>query len=260
MAWRQSAPIVGMGRFEHEAVSFGRDGVAYLTEDAGEPHGCFYRFRPRRPLGGRGSLHAGGILEAMMVPALSTDLSIVQEPGTVLDVRWIEVPNANPGEGEASTREQSVSRGAVPIQKCEGTWTGPDGGIWFVGSRGDGPDAEDAEDISAAEHSGQIWRYDPRHRTIELVVTFPKGSPFDGPDNITVGPHGFALVCTDGKDDQWLVGINEEGGTFPFAFNPANDNECAGATFSPDGHTLYVNIQGPPGLTFAITGPRHRGA
>lgn len=260
--WRggNPEPIVGMGRFEHEAVSFGRDGTAYLTEDAGEPHGCFYRFRPRRVLGGRGSLHAGGVLEAMMVPGLGADLSLVQEPGTVFDVRWVPIRNPNPKEGEASTREQAITAGAVPIPKCEGTWTDPDGSIWFVGSRGDGPNAEDEEDISAGEHAGQIWRYNPRHQTIELVVIFPKDSPFDGPDNITVGPHGYALLCTDGEDDQWLMGISEDGGTFPFALNQLNDAEFAGATFSPDGHTLYVNLQGPPGLTFAIWGPWRRGA
>ena len=145
--------------------------------------------------------------------------------------------------------------GATPIQKCEGCWVGLDGSIWFVGSRGDGPNAEAPEDISAAEHSGQIWRYDPRHRTIELVVIFAKGSPYDEPDNITVGPHGYALACTDGDDDQWLVGITGDGETFPFALNQLNDEEMAGATFSPDGHTLFVNTQGPPGITFAIWGP-----
>ena len=30
-------PIRAMGRFEHEAVAFDRRGIAYLTEDAGEP-------------------------------------------------------------------------------------------------------------------------------------------------------------------------------------------------------------------------------
>jgi uncharacterized protein len=33
----------------------------------------------------------------------------------------------------------------------------------------------------------------------------------------------------------------------------------AGATFSPDGDTLFVNIQGEPSVTFAITGPWRRG-
>ena len=255
-------PIVAMGRFEHEAVAFTRHGSAYLTEDADSPFGCFYRFIPNRPLGGAGSLHAGGLLSAMMVNGLGADLSVVQDAGTILPASWVDIPNVDPGENDASVREQANDIGATPIQKCEGTWTDPDGSIWFVGSRGDGPNAEDPEDVSAAEHAGQIWRYDPHDETIELVAIFPRGTPFDEPDNITASPHGYAVACTDGDDDQWLVGINHEGGTFPLALNAINDEEFAGATFSADGRTLFVNVQGPPGLTFAIWGPwsaRRRG-
>jgi secreted PhoX family phosphatase len=252
-------PIVAMGRFEHEAVAFDLHGRAYLTEDADTPFGCFYRFTPRRPHGGVGSLHRGGQLAAMRVRGLETDLSIVQEPGTVFRVRWIAVPNVDPGEDDTPVREQVLALGATPIQKCEGCWTGTDGSVWFVCSYGGGPDAEDEEDRSAAAHAGQIWRYDPSKETIELVVVFPVGVPHDGPDNITVSPHGFALACNDGEDDQWLMGINDEGAVFPFAFNQLNDSEFAGATFSPDGDTLFVNIQ-EPGMTLAITGPwRTRG-
>jgi uncharacterized protein len=255
--WRAGnpEPIRAMGRFEHEALAFDRKGRVYLTEDADGPHGCFYRFLPRKPLGGRGSLHAGGALEAMAVAEVSSDLSIVQTPGKVLPVRWVPVPNVDPGDDDTSVREQVIAAGATPIMKAEGVWTDANGIIWFVSSRGDGPDAEDEEDRSAAVHAGQIWRYDPRSQMIELVVLFPGGSPFDGPDNITVGPHGFALACTDGEDDQYLVGINDVGGTFSFGFNPKDDAEFAGATFSPDGKTLFVNIQGQPAMTFAITGP-----
>ncbi len=253
-------PITAMGRFEHEAVSFDRRGHVYLTEDADGPHGCFYRFIPDFPLGGRGSLHGGGRLSALAVPGLGTDLSIVQTPGMLLYATWIDVPNPNPVDGELSVREQVIALGAVPIQKLEGTWVDRDGHIWFVSSRGDGPDADDEEDRSAAVHSGQIWRYDPDRETIELVALFPKGTPYDEPDNITVGPHGFAIACTDGDDAQWLVGINEAGRVFPFAFNARDDGEFAGAAFAPDGRTLFVNLQGPPGQTFAIWGPWRSGS
>jgi Alkaline phosphatase PhoX len=57
-----------------------------------------------------------------------------------------------------------------------------------------------------------------------------------------------------------VVGIIDDGRTFPFAFNRLNDEEFAGVTFSPDGHTLFVNIQGPPGLTFATWDPGHQGS
>jgi secreted PhoX family phosphatase len=248
-------PIRSMGRFDHEAVAFDRQGIAYLTEDADGPHGCFYRFTPNNPLAGRGSLHAGGWLSALAVPGLGSDLSIVQTPGMLLNTTWIDVPNPDPTDDETPVREQVIALGAVPIQKAEGTWADYDGSIWFVSSRGDGPDAEDEEDRSAAVHSGQIWRYDPYNETIELVALFPKGTAFDEPDNITVGPHGFAIACTDGDDDQWLVGITAAGRVFPFGFNALNDEEFAGATFSGDGRTLFVNVQGPPGMTFAIWGP-----
>lgn len=249
-------PIIGMGRFEHEAVAFDRRGIAYLTEDADDPFGCIYRYIPNHPFGGRGSLHAGGKLAALAVPGLGFDLSIVQNVGMVLNVTWVDVPNVNPGDNDTPVREQAHSLGATQVQKAEGIWAGNDGSIWFVSSYGGGPNAEDEEDRSAAAHSGQIWKYDPKNETIELVALFPVGTPFDGPDNITVGPHGFAVACTDGEEDQWLVGITDEGRVFPFAKNALNDEEFAGATFSPDGRTLFVNLQSP-GLTYAIWGPWH---
>lgn len=247
-------PILPMGRFEHEAVAFDRRGVAYLTEDASGPLGCVYRFIPSQRLGGIGSLHAGGTLTALAVSGVTGDLSVVQEPGTVLPVGWIPVPNSNPGADDAKVREQVQAKGATPIRKAEGVWQGFDGCIWLVSSYAEGPDVEEADSATVAVHSGQIWRLDPARDTIELVAFFPKGSPYDGPDNITAGPHGFAVACTDGEDDQWLVGIGNDGGTFPFAFNAFNDVEFAGATFSPSGQTLFANIQ-EPGLTLAIWGP-----
>jgi secreted PhoX family phosphatase len=251
-------PIKAMGRFAHEAVAIDRKGRAYLTEDASSPLGCFYRYLPNRPLCGRGSLHAGGLLAAMSVRGLNTDLSIVQEAGTILPVDWIEVPNVDPAPGATTVREQVIALGATPIKKAEGVWTGLDGCVWFVSSYGGGPDAEDEGDRTALAHSGQIWRYDPWARTMELVVVFPFGSPYDGPDNITAGPHGFAVACTDGEDDNYLIGVDDVGRFFPFAFNPASDAEFAGATFSPDGETLYCNIQDEPATTFAIWGPWQR--
>jgi secreted PhoX family phosphatase len=250
-------PIVGMGRFAHEAVSFDRRGRAYLTEDASKPFGCIYRFTPQAPLRGCGSLHAGGRLEALAVTGVDSDLSIVSEPGTRLPVRWLEVPNPNPLRGATSVRKQSIGLGATPVKKAEGTWCGRDGEIWFVSSYAGGPDAR-GSDVTAAAHGGQIWRYEPSSKMIELAAVLPPDSDHDGPDNITAGPHGFALACTDGKSDQWLIGIDEDGQIFPFAFNAGNDEELAGVTFSPDGRTLYVNVQGTPAVTLAIWGPWHR--
>jgi hypothetical protein len=38
---------------------------------------------------------------------------------------------------------QVVAFGATPIPKAEGVWMAHDGNVWFVSSRGDGPNAED---------------------------------------------------------------------------------------------------------------------
>jgi hypothetical protein len=67
-----------------------------------------------------------------------------------------------------------------------------------VSSHAGGPDAEDEEDRSAAAHGGQIWAYDPHRGTLRLVVRFERDDDFEGPDNMTVSPHGYAVMCADG--------------------------------------------------------------
>jgi hypothetical protein len=52
--------------------------------------------------------------------------------------------------------------------------------------------------------------------------------------------------------------LTPSGKIFNFAENTANRSEMAGPTFSPDGETLFLNIQ-RPGATYAIWGPWERG-
>ena len=52
--------------------------------------------------------------------------------------------------------------------------------------------------------------------------------------------------------------MTPSGQIFNFARNAFFNGELAGATFSPDGNVLFVNVQ-RPGTTFAITGPWHQG-
>ena len=62
-----------------------------------------------------------------------------------------------------------------------------------------------------------------------------------------------------------LIGLTLDGRPFEFAVNVTDDSEFAGACFSPDGKTLFVNTLGstrsltPPGRTYAISGPWARG-
>jgi secreted PhoX family phosphatase len=89
----------------------------------------------------------------------------------------------------------------------------------------------------------------------------------DYPDNITVSPRGGIVMCEDGAGDQFIRGLTRDGRIFDFARNLLNRTEFAGACFSPDGRTLFLNIMGSTsdagkekGVTLAIRGPWTDGA
>jgi len=72
--------------------------------------------------------------------------------------------------------------------------------------------------------------------------------------NLTPAPNGDLVVCEDGEDVNFVVGITPQGRLYRLARNACSESEFAGACFAPDGQTLFVNIQNP-GITFAIWGP-----
>ncbi|MGY3520694.1 alkaline phosphatase PhoX [Micromonospora sp. PTRAS2] len=257
-------PLTAMGRFAHEAICVDpRTGVVYETEDAyGEKFGCFYRFLPRRPLGGHGSLRAGGRLQVMRVPGVA-DLSTVQEPGAVFGgVEWLDVPD--PLATSAPVRLQDYGPGGVThAQKLEGAWWGTDGAAYFVSS------FAVREHGSQADHQGQVWRYVPATNTLTLVVVFrgtdPGAELYKTPDNICMTPAGGLMLCQDGDGDSYLMGTTVDGEPYLFARNRQNlgsesapsYGEFAGACFADDRRTMYVNCYAP-GTTFEITGPFRR--
>jgi secreted PhoX family phosphatase len=73
-----------------------------------------------------------------------------------------------------------------------------------------------------------------------------------------VSPFGDLFICEDGDGEQFVVGVTPKGKLYHFARNAINDREFAGVCFSPDGRTMFVNIQ-DPGITFAIWGDWRRG-
>ena len=83
------------------------------------------------------------------------------------------------------------------------------------------------------------------------------------PDNICLHPENNLLfMCEDGNyaqlapSDNYVRILTPNGKIADFAKNIAPDfpaAEFAGATFSPDGQTLFVNIQ-QAGVTLAIRG------
>jgi uncharacterized protein len=88
----------------------------------------------------------------------------------------------------------------------------------------------------------------------------------DFPDNVTTSKRGTIVLCEDNVNDNFVRGLSSNGKLWDIALNrlvsstgtPRFNDEFAGATFDPDGHTLFVNIQASRGLTFAIWGPWHK--
>ncbi len=115
------------------------------------------------------------------------------------------------------------------------------------------------------EELGQIWKYTPSESEatdgeaenpgkIELFVESMDSSIIENADNLTVAPWGDLIVCEDTDEMQDLNGVTPEGKVYKFGRNAKSNSELAGATFSPDGSTLFMNIQ-HSGITLAITGP-----
>lgn len=244
-------PLKAMGRFNHEAVAIDpRTGIVYETEDRGD--GLFYRFIPNKPT----ELAAGGTLQALVIkgrPGVNTSnrSGITIPVGQTLEVEWVTIDEPDPISDRAptGTRFQGKAKGAATFTRGEGIWFA-NNELYFTATDG-GPFG-----------LGQVWRYVPGSSTqdggtLTLFVESTDKAELENPDNIVISPFGDLFLCEDGDDDQFVVGVTPEGELYQFARNAINDRELAGACFSPDGQTMFVNIQ-TPGVTFAIWGPWSR--
>ena len=121
------------------------------------------------------------------------------------------------------------------------------------------------------EHIGQIWRYRPspsegqsgetdQPGELTLLVQTTDQRILEKCDNITVAPWGDLVVVEDGRNEQFIRGVTPDGRVYTIGRNAASDaegdySEITGPCFSPDGSTLFVNVQNGPGRTFAVKGP-----
>jgi secreted PhoX family phosphatase len=244
-------PLIEMGRFNHEAVAVDpKSGIVYQTEDRED--GLFYRFLPNE----RGNLKTGGRLQALvLLDKQSADtrnwetkdhIPVAQQlPVSWLDMDHVESPNDD-------LRQRGFEAGAARFARGEGIWYG-NGEFYFACTNG------------GSAKIGQIWKYRPgqdegsqgetsKPGRLELFIEPNNGKLIENADNLTVSPWGDLIVCED-RDGQVvrLVGVTPNGKCYPFAMNHLR-TELAGVTFSPDGTTLFVNLQ-HVGMTMAITGP-----
>ncbi|PZU12328.1 MAG: phosphatase [Sphingobium sp.] len=236
-------PIRAMGRFNHEAAAVDpRTGIVYMTEDRDD--GLLYRYLPDRP----GTLMAGGRLQALALldPARTdsrnwTGADIVE--GDWLPVRWIDLDGTDAPDDDLRLRGNRA--GALQFARGEGIHWG-DGELFFCCTSG------------GAAKLGQIMRLRPGRTgdRLQLFVESRSKAMLDFGDNLTVAPNGHLVVC----EDQYtkvvanrLIGVTPAGATYVLGALTAQ-TELAGACFSPNGRTLYVNAYSPA-KTLAITGP-----
>jgi secreted PhoX family phosphatase len=236
--------LTQMGRFRHEAAAVDPlSGNVYLTEDS-DPAG-FYRFVPSTP----GSLALGGQLEMLAVSGgTNVDLRSGQTVGTELPVHWVPISEPDPASAETdalAVYRQGADHGGAIFRRLEGCFA-DNGFIYFVSTNG------------GNSGYGQVWRYSPSAGTLRLIFESPDAAVLDFPDNICFGPRGRMFLCEDGGGgDNYLRMLNYRGVISDLAKNiiPGySSSEFAGACFSPDQQTMFVNVQNP-GLTFAIWGP-----
>lgn len=249
-------PIIAAGRFVHEAVAVDpATGAVYQTEDRGRSG--FYRYLPRTP----GRLLDGGRLEMLAIkgrPRLNTR---TKQPDRVsYDVEWVPIDDPTRTHQDPAARDRSgvfaqgAALGGAAFGRLEGAWYG-DGLVYFSATNG------------GDERLGQVWAYDCKASRLRLFYESPSRTLLRAPDNLCVTPRGGLIVCEDSGRATHLRGLTPDGRIFGIARNTSvfdgtpggltgdySESEFAGATFSPDGEWLLVNVQ-RPGFTVAITGP-----
>jgi secreted PhoX family phosphatase len=275
-------PITSAGRFAHEAAAYSpKEGIVYLTEDNfGFPSGL-YRYRPPKNPMRVGGLEDGGVLQMLRVVGTpNAHLEATQINGATYRVDWVDIADPDPtfpytpGQPAPTLNNDAIvyvgnqgrAQGAAHFSRLEGA-AYTDGKIFFTSTQGGG-DAEVGPDTVGGYGNGfgQVWSYDPRRKCLTCEFQSPGSETLELPDNITSrNDHGTVVLCEDGPVDNYIRGLSGRGQLFDIALNrlvrnappnaPRWAEEFAGATFSADGDTLFVNIQASQAITFAIWGP-----
>jgi secreted PhoX family phosphatase len=253
-------PLKAMGRFVHEAVAVDpKTGIVYETEDRGSAG--LYRFTPRT----RGALRDGGRLEILAIDGRPRfDTRPGQPAGAEYPVAWVPIDDPDRAHEDPVKADgggvfaQGWAEGGAVFARLEGAWH--DAGKIYVTATSGG-----------TAKMGQVWELDPARSVLRLVYESPGADILDMPDNLCASPRGGLVLCEDGTATPSIHGLSTDGRIFRFARNNIllngetrgltgdyRSSEFAGATFSPDGQWLFVNVQSP-GLTFAITGPWGKG-
>ena len=246
----EAMPIKAMGRFEHEACAVHEPtGIVYMTED--RHHSLFYRYIPDVP----GELLRGGRLQALAVSG-TTALHTHNWGGAgnmplnrPLQTYWIDLDDVDPAKNDLRLRGAEL--GAAMFARGEGLCAAGDRFAFTC-------------TIGGPHRLGQVFTYSPSPfegtsqetgapGKLELIAEANLDALLRNADNLVMTPWGDLFVCEDTASECGIVGIRPDGSQYEVASNPYTLSELAGVCFSPDGSTLFMNIQ-YPGMTLAITG------
>jgi len=235
-------PLKAMGRFNHEAACVDpATGIVYETEDRDDS--LLYRFIPNV----RGQLAAGGRLQALALDGHRDSRNwngAAIAPQSWHAGRWVDLDN--PEAPDDDLRARGAAAGATLFARGEGIWMG-DGELYFACTSG------------GAAKLGQVFRLRPQSAgqdRLQLFFESESLAQFNYGDNLTIAPNGHLIVCEDAYTDEVanrLIGLTPDGAPYSLALCRIQ-TEWAGACFSPDGRTLFVNLY-RPAKTVAISGP-----
>lgn len=246
-------PLTAMGRFNHEAAAVDpRTGIVYLTEDRED--GLFYRFLPERP----GALARGGRLQALAWRDRALGSDSRNWSGATLPLRqwrpvdWVDLDHVDAPDDDLRLRGHV--RGAVRFARGEGIHCG-DGELFFCCTNGGAAKLSQIMRYRPSPDEGQSGERAAPGR-LQLFVESTDASQLNFGDNLVVAPNGHLIICEDQYTDpvdNHLRGVTPAGLLYTFA-RLRTQTELAGACFSPDGATMFVNLYSPT-KTLAISGP-----
>ena len=236
-----------MGRFNREAVSiYEPTGIVYQTED--DSSGLFYRFIPSDPK----DLAKPGKLQALKIKSQIDPRNPKNnvKTGSRFEVEWVDIEDFH--AKKTTTMHQGFIQGASPFNGSEGIITDKES-VFFTCKDG------------GFKENGQIFRYYPskyegttkeieQPGVLELFYESKNKDEYWGGDNIVIAPWGDLIICEDnGSRGCKLLGINKYGKIYVIGQVEDSPSEIAGVCFSPDGSTMFLNIQ-DEGRTIAILG------
>jgi hypothetical protein len=260
-------PIVGMGRFVHEAAAVDpATGDVYLTED-NRNVAALYRYRPVDTTPAPGALGQGGRLQAARIKAVlqqanaltlaqSNDRALLNpEIGDRYELEWVDIadpdagprtvaglPGGIPLAAAAGPTIQALAAGCARMCRGEGLWLA--GGKLFIVDTGAGTNASGA----IGQGEGAVWELDLATQVLRAVFVSGAATAGNNPDNVTVSPRGGIVLCEDGGaspdafgNGSRLLGLTPAGEAYIFVKNSivldATGIAAAGKLVAPGDYT-----------------------